>query len=181
MEYLIIPLMAFLGRACGGGWPAPQMRKQLRWDGLPEFLFGACFGAANFIMFGSVIAALIAWGWAWAFMEIGHTPALQWGNDPIQAQTQKRKLTPIVNFISDKFYYRRGSKWWCRVYMAVKGGLIGLPVLGLPLIVLWPLAYNVNRDRKNGNFCDGLDEMLTGAFAGVTILLSKHLIHAIFE
>lgn len=171
---LFILLMAFLARASGGGWPAPWLSEKIKWDGLPELLFGLAFGIALYIVSGSVWCGLAVWIWSYAWMETGHGDVLQWGRYR-NATRETHTLSPLVEFITDRLGFQCADKNYCRVYMAVKGFLIGLPVGGILLAVLWPLAYEINRGREKENLYDGLDEMLSGAFAGISILTFVYL------
>ena len=56
---------------------------------------------------------------------------------------------------------------YCRLFMAVKGFLIGIPVGGLPLAISWPIGYDVG--DRTGN--DALREWFSCAGAGVSIVI----------
>ncbi|MCZ6898071.1 MAG: hypothetical protein O7D95_05110, partial [Betaproteobacteria bacterium] len=61
------------------------------------------------------------------------------------------------------------SKNYARLFMAVKGFLIGLPVGGFTMMILWPLGYEIG--NKAGKHW--LSETLAGAGAGLSIILFR--------
>ena len=176
-----IILMIFLARAAGGGFGAEYLRAKE--DGgampfnlsfLPEIIFGISFGAASYVFSGNFFYAACVSIWCYLWMETGHGTVLQWGADPQAAKGERRHtLTPVVEWICRQinartdFYIEFGDINYCRIFMAVKGFLIGLPFGGLPLAVLWPLAYESKRYTKS----HAITEMLSGAFAALAILL----------
>lgn len=165
---LLIFFMSVIARMAGGGLLAEKMPKPL-----PEIVFGTCFGIFNFIEYKNALIAVLVSAWCYGWMETGHGTVLQWGRDPSQATSGRvQRLTPFVNFIANGLGYEIGSIQYCRLFMAVKGFLIGIPVGGLPLAILWPLSYEIGyRFNKNE-----IAEYLTGLFSGATILVFYKLI-----
>lgn len=165
-KILFILYMAFLARASGGGFGADKLPSWTK--PIPEMLFGLAFGGAVYLVTGNLFLTALAGVWSYAWMETGHGTILQWGASPEDAQGERRqRLTPVIEFLSDKFGFTYGDINYCRLFMAVKGFLIGLPVGGIVLAILWPLAYETKRWTKN----HALTEMLSGVFAAVAILI----------
>lgn len=171
MNAFIIAYMAITARQSGGGLGAQYLPRWLTW--LPEVFFAAGFGFAAF-QYGGWIAAALATAWSYIWMQTGHGTVLQWGRDPSQAAGRTQTLTPYVNVFALALNLPVGGVGYCRLFMAVKGFLIGLPVGGLPLAVLWPLAYEIGVRVKRHE----VSELLSGAFSGISIvafLLLKQL------
>lgn len=164
MNWLLVPYMAITARQSGGGLGAQYLPRWLTW--LPELFFAAGFGLAAF-QYGGLAAAVIATAWSYIWMQTGHGTVLQWGRDPSQAEGRTQTLTPVVNWLAERFGFTLGDVNYCRLFMAVKGFLIGLPVGGLPLAILWPLAYEIGVRVKRHE----VSELLSGAFAGFSIVL----------
>lgn len=108
-------------------------------------------------------------------MQSAPGPALQWGRDPERGMARPRTLSPVVNWISDRLGFTGGDVNYCRLWMAVKGFLIGLPVGGIPLAIMWPLSYEIG-NRLNSAV---VSECLAGAGAGVSILIGMYAISSI--
>ncbi len=167
MILLFIGWMAFLSRAAGGGWPAPWLKDKTGWDGEPELFFGMTFAVIILQITGQFWLACIVTLWSYAWMETGHGDVLQWG-DGTRGSSSRHPLCFVVDPAAKLLGFKPYDINYCRLFMSVKGFLIGLPVGGLPLAILWPLSYEIgHRVRKP----DGLDEMLAGASAGISILL----------
>lgn len=159
IELLIIPYMALMARLSGGGYFADKIPKPL-----PEILFGAGFGFFYWQIFDNTTAAALALVWSFAWMETGHGSVLKW-----EGRGNRRQfLTPIVDFIYSALPAAlKGGKNYCRLFMAVKGFLIGLPVGGVLLAILWPLAYEIGHRLRRHE----VSELLSGVFAGASILV----------
>lgn len=166
---LIVVYMAVTARMSGGGIGAQYLdRFKITW--LPEVFFALPFGFALSQVVGP-------WGWlaaVWSYlwMQTGHGTVLQWGRDPVQAFGRIQTLTPVVDWLAKRLGLQLGKIGYCRLFMAVKGFLIGLPVGGLPLAILWPLAYEIGVRAKKHE----VSELLSGAFAGVSIIIFTALI-----
>ena len=176
---LLIPTLSILAHMAGGGFGAHKI-----WKPLPEILFSLPFGFTfakilyPFLHFTGfpyvnsvavVIFGLMASLWSYLWMQTGHTPALKWGVQNKQyAANNPRRITPVVNFISFKLFdFTMGDRNYCRTHMALKGFLIGLPVGGIPLMILWPFAYETGHNIGHHKW----SEMLSGAFSGAVLSL----------
>jgi hypothetical protein len=172
IELLYIPYQAITARMSGGGLGAHVLdRFKATW--LPEVFFALPFGFALSQVVGP-------WGWlaaVWSYlwMQTGHGVVLPWGKalqytDKDRAQT----LSPFVDWLSDRLKIQKVqsdgySKTlnYCRLFMAVKGFLIGLPVGGISLAVFWPLAYEIGHRLDNA----ALKEWLAGTGAALAVIL----------
>lgn len=167
----LIVIMAILARQSGGGLGAKYLPRSLTW--LPEALFAVPIGYAGAVGmmhmtdadFPPPIAFAAACVWSYLWMQTGHGTVLQWGSDPSKAVGRAQTLTPVINWIAARLGLTVGDVGYCRLFMAVKGFLIGLPAGGLPLAFLWPLAYEIGvRLRRHE-----VSELLSGAFAGALV------------
>lgn len=178
----LISLLAFMGitsRQAGGGFGAHRLPRWLTW--LPEVLFAIPFGLPLFLLLvphvGSLalLPAFLAVAWSYLWMQSATAPGLHWGKggyNPNRTST----LKPYVDFLNNL----RVGKWsigpgydpstaqYCRLYMSVKGFLIGLPVGGIPLAVFWPLGYELG--HRTGK--EDLIEFFAGIGAGVAVGLA---------
>ena len=162
------------GKDLGGVMPW-----NLTW--VPEFLFCLPFGVPLSIFIYSLTtnpiyacaSLILAAGWSYAWMQSATHPALQWGDDPARGMNRPRTLSPLVNWISDSLGFERGDINYCRTWMAVKGFLIGLPVGGIVLMILWPLAYEGGyRLRGKVSFDPhAFTELAAGTGAALSILI----------
>lgn len=164
MGMFFILYMAITARQSGGGLGAQYLSPKLTW--VPEVFFAAGFGLAAY-QYGGIVGAVIVTAWSYLWMQTGHGTVLQWGRDPAQAVGRTQTLTPLVNLIAEKLGYSVGDVNYCRLFMAVKGFLIGLPVGGIALAVLWPAAYEIGVRLKRHE----VSEIVSGAFAGISILV----------
>ena len=158
----LIPYMAITSAWAGGSlWPSQHLDK-IKAVWLPEVLFAAAFAWAWFPIIGwwSIIPA--AWSYIW--MQTGHANALPWG-DGGHNPDRENTLSPLVKLISGKLGIKIYSKNYARLFMAIKGFLITLPVGGLG-IILWPLGYEIGHNIKHV-----FSELLSGAGAGVCICM----------
>jgi len=186
-----LALLIFLivaARASGGGFGAEWLQKRIGWGGLPEILFAAPFGVTLGVLTGEWWLGVLGWAWSFLWMETGHGVVLPWGQPIPDGEFKdeliggrKQTLTPVVNFLAQQFGISTDrpdgiySVGYCRLFMAVKGFLIGLPAGGLLLVVLWPACYEVGarlRGRTLPIDPHALTECLTGAVAAVTIGLT---------
>ena len=163
-----------MAAASGGSIPVGFLDK-LRLTWLPEVFFAAGFGYAAY-QYGGWIAAVMATAWSYLWMQTGHGTVLAWGKPQhISEISRVQTLTPFVDALADKLGINKTignpeegighSINYCRLLMAVKGFLIGLPVGGILLAVLWPLAYEIGVRVKNHT----VSELLSGTFAGISI------------
>lgn len=142
MIWLLMPLAAILAAWSGGSmWPSQYIPKWLTW--LPEALFAAVVGFVYLVMLSGwwMLLAIPATAWTYLWMQTGHANALNHGDnaDPDRENT----LTPLVDWLADKFGIEQFSREYSALFFAVKGFLIGLPLGGLPLAILWPLSYDI--------------------------------------
>lgn len=192
---LLVIYMAVCSRAAGGGFGAHILNKRgavgddgrdlggrmpfnLTW--LPEALFAMPFAYLWFTFsWWGVLCFLIAGIWTYAFMQSATAPALHWGNDPYASVRRHSTLSPIVNMLARAFKISIGSTDYCRLYMAVKGFLIGLPAGGVVLAVLWPLGYEIG-DRFDGFISfdpQAIKEGAAGAGAAIAIIIWISVFH----
>lgn len=161
MEFLIIPYMALMSVWSGGSlWPSQYLKGF--WTNVPEIFFALGFGYALYPIIGFYALIPIIWSYIW--MQTGHANALPWGqggHNPDRENT----LSPIIKWISDKVGIEYYSTNYARLFMAVKGFLITLPVGGFLGAILWPLGYEIGNRLKN----HAASESLSGAGAGVCI------------
>lgn len=166
IELFAIPLMAVLARLCGwGGMPKG-------FGGFPEILFGFIIGAAVLYNTNSVIAGLLAWIWSWLWMESGHGNAYHDGtkkdafSDRFQAP-----IDYIVRPICKLLKWEIRGTAYCRLFMAFKGLMIGLPLFpyGLLLAPAWTASYAISfRVLKRDSMPA---EWISGAAAGACVAL----------
>lgn len=168
---LLLPLYTGItSRQSGGGYGAQHLPSWLTW--LPEVFFALPFGLAPaLVLYPSIGLYAIAVGlcgtaWSYIWMQSATGPALPWGDNPAASMSRPRTLSPVVNWISDRLGFTRGDKNYCRTWMAVKGFLIGLPVGGILLMILWPLGYEIGHRFRNHT----ISETAAGIGAGLSVL-----------
>lgn len=162
MIWLLIPYMAIMAAWAGGSLYGHQWFG--RYDFVPEILFAIPFACALYSLIGWWCVLAGAWSYIW--MQTGHANALPWGDgghNPGRTNT----LSPVVKWICDKLGVEYYSIWFARIFMAVKGFLITLPVGGLVGMVLWPLGYDLGH-RLGSNI---YRELLSGAGAGLSAVV----------
>lgn len=181
-------LMSFLARTAGGGLGAHLLNKKGATDEqgkdkggimpvnlgrLPEFLFAIVIGLCTLNDFNwlGVIAATL---WSYWWMETGHGVAFAMGYDPATAQSgRKNTLSVVVDPICKAVGAPLGGRFFCWLFMGIKGLLIGLP-LGFDALyfaLFWPAAYGLGWElnrlkiiRMSGT---EFGEYATGALAGL--------------
>lgn len=168
---------AITARQSGGGLGANRLPDWLTW--LPELAFAVAFALPWLTILSGwwllCLPAIVAWSFLW--MQTATAPALHWGKggyNPNRTST----LKPFVDRLAGWLRLAPDGVGYCRLYMAVKGFLIGLPVGGLPLAVLWPLGYELGNRWRSPSWLghNGLTELLSGFGAGLAILLFTFLI-----
>lgn len=135
---------------------------------VPELLFALGFMTVYYPLFGWW--GLIAVFWAFGWMETGHANALPWGagnHNPDRENT----LSPVVKKLSDWLGIEYYSKDYARLFMAVKGLLISLPVGGSG-VFFWPLGYEIGHRVKNHL----VSEMASGAGIGLSIIIFSYMV-----
>lgn len=158
----LIPLMAALARASGGGIGAHHLsRYNLTW--LPEAVFASIIGIVAAMEHGylhGIVSALAAY----IFFQAGHGTVYGmkgWqSSNPNRIQTLERPIRPIFNLFGWSIYTPAYS--WA--VMGFKGLLIGLPIFpfGLPLSFLWPASYLAGHEKG---------EWLSGASVGLCLVV----------
>ena len=153
--------MAILSRQSGGGLGAQHLPSWLTW--LPEMFFALVFGAVWFPLIGWWALVVMAWAYIW--MQTGHGNALAWGGkhyNPDHTNT----LSPFVKKLADWFGFEYSSTNYARLFMAVKGFLITLPI-GCLGVLLWPLGYEIG--NRAGD--TAISEAVAGAGIGINLVL----------
>lgn len=172
--------MATTSRMSGGGLGASilpartdggKMPFNMTW--LPEVFFALAFGVALANVTPIWCGALAA-GWSYIWMQTGHGAVLHWGNLDEHDPTRKQTLSPVVDWIAQRIGIVSDTDVnYCRLFMAVKGFLIGLPVGGIVLAILWPLGYEIGARLRGKVSFDphAAAELVSGAGAGVAIVV----------
>lgn len=194
ISIIIMGTMGGLARAAGGGLGAHKLNQKGAIDEatgldkggvmpvnlsmLPEALFAS-------ILASPVLATSLWWIWpalaagGFLAMETGHGIVLPWGGKLAEVyRNRKQRISPIVDWLADRFGIQKTNAddgysrtiGYCRLFMAVKGLLIGLACLpaGILLVALWPLYYEAGVRIKS----DALREWWTGGAAGMCVCLS---------
>lgn len=163
MNFIIIAFMSITSRQSGGGLGAKYLPHAITW--LPELFFSLGIAGAVYIVLGPIIG-LFSGVWSYLWMQAATANGLHWGRGEYRPE-RDAAFSPVVNWISDRIGIDRSSVNYCRLYMGVKGFLIGLPLGGIPLAILWPLGYDIGARFNN----HAISEMAAGAGAGISILL----------
>lgn len=190
----IIVYMSGTSRLSGMRWDILD-RYKITW--LPELFFAAGFGVAAFMLLSATVGisltipfvlefslvlsnyfiGVLSTVWSYLWMQTGHGAILHWGMEKIRDPNRTQHLTPTVDKIAKVFKIEKNSTNYCRLFMGVKGFLIGLPVGGIVLFFLWPLAYEIGARLRGKVPFDphALAEFLAGAFAGIAIIIALFL------
>lgn len=166
---LIILYMALMSRLSGSGF---GQKWNVSW--LPEFLFalpiGYAFAWSIYPLIGlwSLAAFIAASILSYAFMQSGTWMFLRWTTHTPNRE-RKSTLKPLVDWIAGKFGYELGDEGYSWIAAGLKGFLIGLPIGGLPLAILWPLGYEIGSHFKK--YADVAKEIFAGAGAGLALVL----------
>lgn len=148
---------------------------------LPEALFAMVFGGANALVvdlyFGgwwAVLSFVLSSLISYAGMQSATGPILPWDVEGLRNPNKKYKLRPVADWIAARFKVQFDSEAYAWIWAAIKGFIIGLPVGGVLLAVLWPLGYEIGshtrgRVEKWGLDAHALAEVFTGIGAGVSI------------
>lgn len=174
--------MGVLARLSGNGFGA---KWGVSW--LPEGLFAIPIGVALGIslpeswgLYAALVGGL-AVGWSYIFMQSATWMFLQW-TEHEPNRLRKSTLKPVVDWIAARFGYELGDEGYSWIAAGVKGFLIGLPVGGIPLAILWPLGYEIGshaegRVEKFGIDPHAVSEFLAGCGAGIAVLLFISLVY----
>jgi hypothetical protein len=158
-------MITLIYMAVTSGWAGGSLygHKMFKYTWMPEVLFSLPFVIALYPLIG--IPALLAWPWSYIFMQSGTWIILPWGTEPLPEDRQAT-LKPIADWFAEKRNVEFGSVNYARIYAAIKGFLITLPVGGTGAI-FWTLGHEIGAKFNNHL----LRELLSGAGAGVSILL----------
>lgn len=150
---------------------------------LPEFMLALLVGCGIAPVAVAVVGPLWAApivvagaSWFYIWMQTGHANALPWGR-PGFNPNRKNTLTPVVHKLCSWLNIELYSVNYARLFMSVKGFLMGLPLGGLPLAVLFPLGYELGH-RYDADRHD-LKELAAGAGIGIALLLFRGLANEI--
>lgn len=159
MIYLIPIYMALTSGWSGGSlWPSQYLPAKLTW--VPEAFFALGIGYALYPLIGGYAVIAVIWSYAW--QQSGTAPMLHWGTAAYNP-ARKSTLKPFVDAISP---WHPSTVQYCRLYAAVKGLLITLPVGGLGIIG-YPLAYELG--YRAGHHA--VSECGAGFSAGLSIVI----------
>lgn len=116
------------------------------------------------------LAALWAAPWSYRFLQAANANGLHWGKGQYKPE-RDTVFSPIVNWTSDRLGYDRSSVQYCRLYMAVKGFLVTLPVGGFGVIG-FPLGYDLG-ERLNGRVKDSnlYRELFAGGITALFLVI----------
>lgn len=174
---LVLAYQGLMSRLAGNGF---GQKWGVSW--LPELLFALPFGLAaayatslvtNFWVAAFVL--FVGWACSFIFMQSGTWMFLQWTEHEPNS-TRKSTLKPLVDWIAARFGYKLGDEGYSWIAAGVKGFLIGLPVGGIPLAILWPFGYEIGSHAKGRVEQFGIDphavsEVAAGVGAGLSIVL----------
>lgn len=175
---LLIVYMSVTSRLSGNGFGS-------KWgmSYIPEVLFSLPFGIAaayavsHIAAFPWVIFSLIVGSvWSYAWMQSGTWPILPWDVEGQRNPDRSSTLKPFVDWAAKKLKIEFDSEAYAWLYAATKGFLIGLPVGGIPLAILWPLGYEIGSHARGRTERFGIDPFVisegsAGAGAGIAIVI----------
>jgi len=163
INLLIIPILGILSAWSGGSlYPSQYLPKKLTW--LPEAGF-ALVSAAPYLWLPGYwwLTYFPVAVWIYAWQQSSPAPSLHWGDLNHYNPDKKSTLKPFVDWLNNLGpNYHPSTVNYCRLYIAIKGLLITLPVGGIGLIG-YPIAYGF----KNHTF----REMGAGASAGLSVYI----------
>lgn len=186
---LFVIYMSIVSSLSGGSFPGSKYldRHKLKW--LPELLFacGFAFALEGYFFEGATFTGFVFYmgvvAWVYGWMQTGHGTVLPWGDGEAPSDPERQQtLSSVVDCLAKRLritkFKENGTHCtvaYCRLFMAVKGFLIGLPTGpgALVLSFLWPAAYEIGaRLRYKVKFDPNMiTELLAGAFAAVVILM----------
>jgi len=192
---LLLLTTPLITRAAGGGvgwdtlckWMGKRYGKRSAslLGKVPEIVFAIHFGVcAQYlawmvfpIWYVPYIAYFVATTWSYAFMEIGHKNIYHDGTllQPTWQDTPgSLERYSGMHYLLPKVGITPRSKWYCRIGMGLKWGLIGLPIFpfGLALIVLGPIAYAIAFRTLKIRWDSSPAEYLQGEFSAWVILFT---------
>jgi hypothetical protein len=187
---LVVVLGALLARMSGGGLGAHLLNSKGKLsedDGedlggvipfvdltfLPELLFAAPIGYIGYLSTDLWWVGLLGWAWSYIWMQTGHhTPLMtHFGAKPYKFDGKTNTLGNVVDPMAVALEYEAGDRSYCRLFMGLKGLLIGLPMfpLGLLLAPLWSTSYEIGYKIKISTL---YGEYFSGACAYLLVVLS---------
>lgn len=159
--------MGILGAYAGGSLPYSHYLDKIKATWLPEALIGLMVAYPYYLALSGwwlVIFPVVAF-WSYIWFQTGHANALPWG-DGNHNPERENTLSPLVKWLSDRFGIEYYSKNYARLFMAVKGFLISLPVGGLGFF-LFPLGYEIGHKLKK----HWVSEVLSCAGIGINVVM----------
>lgn len=178
---LLVPWMSFLASAAGGNSGASWLVYRVGtsfgafWGSaasrLPEIVWAISIAAVSTLVFGLGWYGALVFIPAYLAMETGHGNAFHDGVAEKLFSDRWQTLDYIVRPITNLLKFAPRSKWYCRVFMGIKGLLIGAPILwfGIPLVVLWPAAYAISfRTKGDSEYA----ELISGACMGLMLYIT---------
>lgn len=172
--FLILVSMATLSRLSGSGFG-----KQWGVSWLPELLFSFVIGISCawgvdslFAFIPAIIALIIGTAISYAGKQAATWGALRWEKHEPNAE-RTATIKPVVDWIAKRFGWKIGDEGYSWIWMGVKGFIIGLPIGGLPLAILYPLGYEIGSHAKGRVSFDphAVSEIAAGAGAGLAIVI----------
>lgn len=183
MIALLIPYMAITSRLAGSGF---GQKWGAAW--LPEALFTYPFGFALGYALAphigpnyATLAGVIGWLWSFGFMQSATWMFLRWESHDNPNTKRGGTLKGLTDHIAKVFGYKLGDEGYAWVAAGVKGFLIGLPVGGVALAILWPLGYEIGshatgRTEKYGIDPHAVSEVAAGVGAALSVALFLALV-----
>lgn len=163
MEWLFVPYMAVMAAWAGGSLWGHQFIPRY----VAEVFFGLPFAIVTYPIIGWF--CLLVWVWSTLWFNTGHHAMLSWGRSQESDPTRRNTLTPFINWLAELLEIKFATIWYARLFAAVKGFLITLPVGGAG-VFLYPLGYEIG-DNFNRN--NTIRELLAGAFCGLCVLVFR--------
>lgn len=166
-ELFLIPVLAILSAWSGGSlWPSQYLPPKLTWT--PEAAF-ALVAASPYLWLPGywwlTFFPVAAWVYGW--QQSSPAPALHWGDQNHYNPDKKSTLKPLVDAISP---WADNTVQYCRLYIAVKGLLISLPI-GVLGLIGYPIAYELGNRTNNHAVAEGLAGASVGLSAWLFMLL----------
>lgn len=175
-------MLRLAGSGFGQRWKASQA---------PELFYALPIAAANayawhafgFEWYVVVTAFVVSTAIAYAGVQSATWYFLRWEShsDPNTARTST--LKPIVDFIAARFGWQLGDEGYAWLAAGLKGFIIGLPIGGIPLAVLFPLGHEIGTHAA-GRITDietnTVRDLVTGAMTGIAIVIFVFVVEKFF-
>lgn len=178
MIFFLLIYQGLMSRLSGSGF---GNKWGVAW--LPEALFAYPFGCAlGYALVPHIgtnyatIAGVFGWLWSFGFMQSATWMFLRWESHDNPNTKRGGTLKVATDRIAHLFGYKLGDEGYAWIAAGLKGFLIGLPVGGIALAVLWPLAYEIGshargRTEKYGIDPHAVSEVMAGFAAAISIIL----------